>query len=81
MFIHIIHVKSKPDNLLKLPKACSNSGAKMIKFSGIVIWSKIPLEIKNSVWDCFQRKKMYYSATTNIVCFLFIRVQKTGALI
>ena len=30
-----------------LPKARSNSGAKMIKFSGIEIWSKVPLEIKN----------------------------------
>jgi len=30
-----------------LPKACSNSGAKMIKYSAIEIWSKIPSEIKH----------------------------------
>ena len=30
-----------------LPKARSNSGAKMIKHSAIEIWSRIPLEIKN----------------------------------
>ena len=30
-----------------LPKARSSSGAKMIKYSAIEIWSKIPPEIKN----------------------------------
>jgi len=30
-----------------LPKARSNSGAKMIKHSAIEIWSRIPLEIYN----------------------------------
>jgi len=30
-----------------LPKARSNSDAKMIKHSAIEIWSRIPLEIKN----------------------------------
>jgi len=30
-----------------LPKARSNSGAKMIKHSAIEIWSRIPLEIKH----------------------------------
>jgi len=30
-----------------LQNARSNSGAKMIKFSSVEIWSKIPLEIKN----------------------------------
>ena len=30
-----------------LPKARSNSGAKMIQYSAIEIWSKIPPEIKN----------------------------------
>jgi len=30
-----------------LPKARSNSGAKMIKHNAIEIWSRIPLEIKN----------------------------------
>jgi len=32
---------------LALPKARSNSGAKMIKYSAIEISSKIPSEIKN----------------------------------
>jgi len=31
-----------------LPKAHSNSGAKMMKYSAIEIWSKIPPEIKNN---------------------------------
>ena len=40
---------NRPDSDLQfaLPKARSNSGAKMIKHSAIEIWSRIPLEIKN----------------------------------
>jgi len=34
-----------------LPKARSNSGAKMIKYSAIEIWSKIPLQIKNKPYS------------------------------
>jgi len=30
-----------------LPKARSNSGARILKYSAIELWSKIPLEIKN----------------------------------
>jgi len=39
MFIHITQDKSKLDNLL----------AKMIKYSAIEIWSKIPQEIKKLI--------------------------------
>jgi len=56
----------------------------MIKFSGREIWSKIPLEIKNKPFLALflaEHKNMYYSATRNIVCVLFIWVQKTGALL
>jgi len=31
------------------PEARSNSGVKMIKYSAIQIWSRIPLEIKNKL--------------------------------
>jgi len=30
-----------------LPKARSNSGANMVKYSAVEIWSRIPSEIKN----------------------------------
>jgi len=38
---------SDSDLQFALPKARSNSGAKMIKHSAIEIWSRIPLEIKH----------------------------------
>ena len=46
MFIHITQREVKTRQFV-LPKARSNSGAKMIKYSAIEIWSKIPPEIKN----------------------------------
>jgi len=39
--------RSDSDLQFALPKAHSNSGAKMIKQNAIQIWSRIPLEIKN----------------------------------
>jgi len=39
--------RSDSDLRFALPKARSNSGAKMINHSAIEIWSRIPLEIKN----------------------------------
>jgi len=39
--------RSDSDLQFALPKARSNSGAKMIKHSAIEIWSRIPLEIEN----------------------------------
>jgi len=39
--------RSDSDLQFALPKASSNSGAKMIKHSAIEIWSRISLEIKN----------------------------------
>jgi len=38
--------RSDSDLQFALPKARSNSGAKMTKHSAIQIWSRIPLEIK-----------------------------------
>jgi len=38
---------SDSDLQFALPKARSNSGAKMTKHSAIEIWPRIPLEIKN----------------------------------
>jgi len=57
-----------------LPKARSNSGAKMIKCSAIEISSKIPPEIKiKRVWHFFWQsiRNMYYSTTRTIV-YIFI---------
>jgi len=56
----------------------------MIKYSAIIIWSKIPLKMKNK--PCFDllkwnTKSLYYSATRNIFCIIFIGVHKPGALI
>jgi len=39
--------RSDSDLQFALPKARSNSGAKMIKHSTLEIWSRIPLDIKN----------------------------------
>ena len=39
--------RSESDLQFALPKARSNSGAKMAKHSAIEIWSRIPFEIKN----------------------------------
>jgi len=44
--VHSYNTRQIKTQQFALPKACSNSGAKMIKYSAIEIWSKIPLEIK-----------------------------------
>jgi len=60
-----------------LPKAHSNSGAKIIKYSAIEIWSKIPPEIKNKTClalflEKYSIRNMYYSATrTTFYVFIY----------
>jgi len=54
--------RSDSDLQFALPKARSNSGAKMVKRSAIEIWSRIPLEIKNKTflalfWRSIRNKK------------------------
>ena len=43
----LLHTRQIITRQFALPKARSNSGAKVIKYSAIKIWSKIPPEIKN----------------------------------
>ena len=45
--VHSYNKRQVKTRQFALPKARSNSGAKMIKYSAIEIWSKIPPEIKN----------------------------------
>ena len=56
-----------------LPKARSNSCAKMIKYSAIEIWSKIPPEIKNktclALFLAEYKKYVLLSYYNHILCF------------
>jgi len=45
--VHSYNTRQIKTRRFALPKARSNSGAEMIKFSAIEIWSRIPSEIKN----------------------------------
>jgi len=45
--VHSYNTRQVKTRQFALPKARSNSGAKMIKYSAMEIWSKIPPEIKN----------------------------------
>ena len=45
--VHSYNTRQVKTRQFVLPKARSNSGAKIIKYSAIEIWSKIPPEIKN----------------------------------
>ena len=45
--VHSYNTRQVKTRQFALPKARSNSGAKMIKYSAIEIWSKISPEIKN----------------------------------
>jgi len=47
--VHSYNTRKIKIRQFALPKARSNSGAKMIKYSVIKIWSKIPPEIKNKM--------------------------------
>ena len=65
--------RSDSDLQFALPKARSNSGAKMIKHSAIEIWSRTPSEIKiKRVWHFFRRsiRNTYNSDNRNILCVL-----------
>jgi len=67
---------SDSDLQFALPKARSNSGAKMIKRSAIEIWSRIPLEIKNKTClvtffgGVYEIRNVYNSDNRNILCVL-----------
>ena len=72
--VHSYNTRQVKTRQFALPKARSNSGAKMIKYSAIEIWSKIPPEIKNKrVWHFFWQsiRNMHYSATRTIF-YVFI---------
>jgi len=45
--VHSYNTRQVKTQQFALPKARSKSGAKMIQYSAIEIWSKIPPEIKN----------------------------------
>ena len=45
--VHSYNTRQVKTRQFALPKARINSGAKMIKYSAIEMWSKIPPEIKN----------------------------------
>ena len=65
--------RSDSDLQFDLPKARSNSGAKMIQHSAIEIWSRIPSVTKiKRVWHFFRRslRNMYNSDNGNILCVL-----------
>ena len=69
--VHSCNTRQIKTRQLALPKTRSNSGAKMIKYSAIEIWSKIPPEIKNKMclalsWQSI--RNIYYSATRTILC-------------
>jgi len=67
---------------LLLPKARSNSGAKMLSYSTIKIWSNIPLETKNKpFWTLFTAEyKMCYLGNKNVLIFFFVRVHLTRCI-
>ena len=72
--VHSYNTRQIKARQLALPKARSNSGAKMITYSAIEIWSKIPPEIKNKTclalfWQSIGN--MYYSAARTIL-YVFI---------
>jgi len=48
--VHPYDTRQMKTRQFALPKARSNSGAKMIKYNAIEIWSKIPQEIKNKTY-------------------------------
>jgi len=72
--VHSYNTKQIQTREFALPKARSNSGAEMIKYSAMEIWSKIPPEIKikrvsHFFWQSI--RNMYYSVTRNIF-YVFI---------
>jgi len=47
-YVHPYNTRQMKTRQFVLPKARSNSSTKMIKYSEIEIWSKIPSEIKSN---------------------------------
>jgi len=77
--VHPYNTTQTKTRQFALSKACLNSGAKMIKYSAIVIWSKSPLETKNKPYLALlaaESKNRYYSASRIIFCILFIGAHK-----
>jgi len=73
--VHAYNTRQIRTRKVALPKACSNSGAKMIKYSALEIWSKIPPEIKNKTCLTlflaeYKKYVLHYSATITIPCVL-----------
>jgi len=72
--VHSYNTRQVKTRQFALPKARSNSGAKIMKYSAIETWSKIPPEIKikrvrHFFWQSI--RYMYYSATRTIF-YVFI---------
>jgi len=71
--VHPYNTRQTKTRQFALPKARSNSGVTMIKYSVIEIWSRIPSEIINKTCSGLfsaEFKNMYYSATRNMLCVL-----------
>jgi len=69
--VHSHNTRQIKTRQFALPKARSNSGAKMINYSAIEIWSKIPPEIKSKTCLAlflaeYKKYSIYYSATRTI---------------
>ena len=64
--VHPYNTRQIKTRLFALPKARSNSGAKMIKYCVIETWSKIPSEIRNKTFlalfaaDCRKQARCGY---------------------
>ena len=71
--VHSYNTKQVKTRQFALPKARSNSGAKMIKYSAIDIWSKIPPEIRNktclALFLAEYKKYVLLSYEKQILCF------------
>jgi len=83
IIVHTYNTRQIKTRQFALPKAHSNSGARMIKYSAMEISFEIPSEIRNiTCLAIFAVKQgnMHYSATRNVVCVL-IGGHKPGALI
>jgi len=73
--VHSYNTRQVKTRQFALPKARSNSRAKMIKYRAIEIWSKIPPKIKNKTFlplflAEYKKYVQYYSVTRTILCLL-----------
>jgi len=82
--VHSNNTRQIKTRQFALPKARSNPGAKMIKYSAIEIWSKIPPKTKNKTCLALflaEYKNMCYSATGTIYYVFIYCVHKASGLI